>query len=140
MRRIAILIASLFIISSGLSASAHEGHDHSAREWDGKSAPRLAVVVTKDMMSGYNINIRAKGFKWAPQRASMAHRAGEGHAHLYLNGVKVGRIYGSWYHLPTSQLNLKPGTHEIKVELSSNDHSPYTHKGKSIARTVKFKV
>ena len=140
MRRIAVLIAALLVVISGVSATAHEGEDHSSREWDGRSAPTLEVVITKDMMSGYNINIKAKGFKWAPQRASMAHRAGEGHAHIYVDGIKVGRVYGSRYHLSTSQLNLKPGTHKIKVDLNGNDHIPYTYNGKLIAKTVKFKV
>lgn len=140
MRRIAIFISSLLLISTGLSASAHDGEDHTAREWDGKSAISLDVIVTKDMMSGYNIHIKTKGFKWAPQRASMAHRAGEGHAHIYLDGVKLGRVYSNWYHLSTANLNLKPGSHVLKIDLNGNDHIPYLYKTKVVAKEVKFKV
>jgi hypothetical protein len=58
-----------------------------------------------------------------------------GHGHLYVNGMKIARLYGSYFHIP----DLPPGEHEISVSLSSNDHSYYTINGKRIAAQVTVK-
>lgn len=137
MRRILSLLFTLSLIFVGSSTSAHDGEDHGTRVWDGSTKPSIELIVTKDMMSGFNVHIKTKGFKWAPQRASMTHRAGEGHAHIYVDGIKVGRVYSSWYHLNTAGLNLKPGNHTIKIDLNGNDHVPYTYLGKVLAKSVK---
>lgn len=60
------------------------------------------------------------GFRWAPERASGEHRDGEGHAHVYVDGDKLGRLYGPWMHLA-----LDAGDHEIRVTLNGNDHRDY---------------
>ena len=38
-----------------------------------------------------------------------------------VDDVLLGRIYGSWHHLP----RLKPGKHEILVTLNWNNHDEY---------------
>lgn len=43
---------------------------------------------------------------------------GEGHAHIYIDDVKIGRVYGEWYHLATANLNLSPGSHVVRVDLN----------------------
>ncbi|WP_369682774.1 hypothetical protein [Roseovarius sp. M141] len=45
---------------------------------------------------------------------------GEGHAHVYVNGEKLGRLYGAWMHLP----RLPPGEVIVLVTLNSNTHGP----------------
>ena len=120
-----LLTATLILLSA--PTFAHTGEAHM---WDGKKSPTLKLIITKDPMSGFNVQIKTKNFKWSPQRASMAHKPGEGHAHIYIDDVKVGRVYGEWYHLATANLNLSPGSHVVRVDLNGNDHAPYMFKGK----------
>ncbi|MEO0632771.1 MAG: hypothetical protein AAFY52_01395, partial [Pseudomonadota bacterium] len=42
-----------------------------------------------------------------------------------VNGQKMARIYGTYYHMP----DLPPGQHEVVVALSTNDHSFYVVDG-----------
>lgn len=127
MKRLLSAVFALTLTLISIPSFAHTGETHM---WDGKKNPTLKLVVTKDPMSGFNIQIKTKNFKWSPQRASMAHVPGEGHAHIYVDDVKIGRVYGEWYHLATSNLNLTPGPHTIRVDLNGNDHAPYIFKGK----------
>lgn len=77
----------------------------------------LSVTATPDPMAGANLHVVATGFRWAPEHASGPAVAGEGHAHVYVDGTKVGRLYGEWMHL-----DLEAGRHEIRVSLNGNDH------------------
>ncbi len=110
------------------------GHSHG----DGETfeatgdAPTLAVEVFEDPKSGWNLQLLTTDFTFAPEAASTEAVEGEGHAHLYIDGVKQGRIYGEWWHLG----DLPEGDHEITVELSANDHRPYGVDGEPITATV----
>lgn len=112
LRRIALAIGLVAVL--GLSAtttvSSHD-EDH--------EGPTFEVQVLKDPVEGWNILIVTE-VRWAPERVSTEHVEEEGHAHVYVDGVKVSRIYGMWHFLG----DLEPGTHEIRIELSQNDHAP----------------
>ena len=56
--------------------------------------------------------------------------------HLYVDGVKIMRLYGEWHQMPP----LAAGTHEIRVELSSNDHSAMAIDGVIVDDTVTLEV
>ena len=102
-----------------------------------KKAMRVTANVTKDPMKGYNLSLRTKGFRWAPQRAGMAFRNGEGHAHLYVDGTKVTRLYGPWFYLGA----LAAGSHVVKVTLNGNDHGDYVNRdGKHVESVVQVTV
>ncbi len=97
-----------------------------------KKGMSVRVKASKDRMMGWNLQVRTRAFRWAPGRASSAHRAGEGHAHLFVDGKKVTRLYGPWFFLG----ELSPGRHKVKVTLNGNDHSDYVRAGKPIAATA----
>jgi len=105
------------------SDPAHHGpatirHDHtSALELPAEAAPKLAVEAFADPSSGWNLHIRVENFEFAPQNASRDHVAGEGHAHVYIDGEKWGRVYAPWVHLDSV-----PKGAELSVTLNSNDH------------------
>jgi hypothetical protein len=86
----------------------------------GDDAPTVTIQVLKDPMSGWNLFVGTENFRFAAQHASQPHIAGEGHAHVYVNGVKIARLYGPWMHIPA----LPQGVSEVKVVLNSNDHRP----------------
>lgn len=112
-----------------------DGHDHSTHGVAGHgdmdhetvlslpasaTAPTLAVTVTQDPMAGYNLHILTENFTFSPENASLAHVEGQGHAHVYINGVKLGRFYGPWVHLD----HLPEGEVTVEVTLNANDHRP----------------
>ncbi|MEC8244889.1 MAG: hypothetical protein VX047_00480, partial [Pseudomonadota bacterium] len=54
-----------------------------------------------------------------------------GHAHVYVNGMKLGRVYGDWYHIGSLPL----GRNEVSVSLYANDHSGLSAGGSKITST-----
>lgn len=110
-----------------------DGHDHSAHGVAGHgdadhgevlslapsaTAPTLAITVEADPVSGHNLHIGVENFTFSPENASLDHIDGEGHAHVYINGVKLGRFYGPWVHLD----GLPEGEVTVEVTLNANDH------------------
>lgn len=106
------------------SHDAHSGHKTTGHNHDelvsvaaGPDAPALTISVLPDPASGYNLHLVTRNFTFAPEHASQGHVAGEGHAHVYVNGEKIGRLYGSWMHLASLPENA-----EVEVTLNTNDH------------------
>jgi len=102
-------------------------HTHERME-AGEPLPKIWLEVLPDPKSGYNAHITLEHFVFAPERASQGFVAGEGHAHIYVDGIKINRVYGEWYYLGT----LAPGEHDITVRLSTNDHKELVHQGEPI--------
>jgi hypothetical protein len=102
-----------------------------------EAGPTMAVTasLTPDAKAGYNLRLETAGFVWAPENASGDHADGEGHAHLYVDGEKIGRLYGPWAHLL-----LEPGEHEIRVTLNANDHGDYVLDGEHVEAVVAVDV
>ncbi|MRX27987.1 hypothetical protein [Kangiella sp. HZ709] len=88
----------------------------------------------KDEKSGWNLELITENFAFAPEQVNQAHRVGHGHAHLYINGKKITRLYSHWYHLE----ELPEGKHLIKVNLNTNDHQDYALNGKVIGAEVEI--
>ena len=92
----------------------------------------VAVSATPDGSGGLNVAIDAEGWRWAPERVNEAHRPGEGHGHIYVDGVKVNRVYGPNYHLA----GLEPGERHIRVTLNANSHNGLTVDGQALAAAL----
>lgn len=106
-----------------VQATAHHGgaHDHEIPHSvpDGPDAPAVETRLMPDAVSGWNLYLATENFSFAPEKAGLKHVAGEGHAHVYLDGRKIARLYGPWMHLPA----LAAGT-TVDVTLNANDHRP----------------
>lgn len=133
------ILSTIAIITLALTTTVAHAMD-ATHDWTGKKTPTIKVIATADMMAGYNVHIITKNFKWAPEHASQAHVAGEGHAHIYVDGVKVARVYGEWYHLSVAGLNLTAGSHKVTVNLNGNDHGAYLVKGKALEASAEITV
>lgn len=90
--------------------------------------PQVNLVVHQDVVKGWNLEIKLTNFALAPERVNQANQPNEGHAHLYINGEKVTRIYSDWYYLS----ELPPGNNEIKISLNTNSHEFLIFEGKTI--------
>lgn len=115
----------------GNAGHSHSADHHEMRDY-GADAPEVSLNVVAHAGGGYAVQINAPGFRFAPENADKAHVPGEGHAHLYLDGEKVARIYAPWFHLP----DPGEGSHEIKVTLNANDHGALMAGGQPLEATA----
>ena len=114
---------------------AAELHD-APLEVSAVDAPEISLLVEPDRDAGWNLQVKTRNFEFAPREAGNAPTAGQGHAHLYINGVKQGRIYGDWTHIPA----LPAGEVLIEVLLNANDHQPLAVAGQKIAAQTRLIV
>jgi len=80
--------------------------------------------------------LSTENFEFVPKAAGYDPVSGQGHAHLYIDGQKVARLYSHWYHIP----RLDPGKHEVIVTLNANNHSGLSVKGKEISESAEIEV
>ncbi len=122
------------------TANAEPADDHR-----GSDAPELVVSETPvgvtitaepDANGGVDVRIATEGFRFAPELVDQAHTAGEGHAHIYVDGVKLGRVFENEYQIE----ELAPGDHEIQVSLNTNDHSELAFNGRKVESTVTITI
>ena len=91
--------------------------------------PSVELLAHPDAMSGWNLELQLENFEFVPHEVNESSSQNEGHAHLYVNGEKVTRLYGNWYYLG----DLEPGDHEITVTLNTNRHEDLAVNGEVIA-------
>ena len=114
-----------------------ESHHHGSLEIPaGQPVPTVTLMVYLDPVQGWNLEVLTTDFSFAPEQVNQANSPGEGHAHLYINGEKISRVYGPWLHLP----ELPSGNNEITVGLNANGHEVLTHNGQEIESTVVVEV
>lgn len=96
----------------------------------------LAITAEADADGGIDVHITTEGFRFAPELVDQAHTPGSGHAHIYLDGVKLGRVFESDYYIA----DAPPGEREVRVSLNTNDHSELVYGGQKVEDTVKVTV
>lgn len=137
---ISALAAAAPAHDAGQPASGHHGdgvQDEHGQRTTARPGTRVSIRVVKDRFKGWNLLIRTKRFRFAPEHASQRHRLGEGHAHLDIDGKPVTRIYGHGYFIS----ELSPGRHKIRVALATNSHAEYVNsKGRPLADTTTVTV
>ena len=83
-----------------------------------QNVPSVRIDAYKDPLSGWNLHIMTANFMFDPP--GLPNELGHGHAHVYVDGVKIGRAYGEWYYF-----DLPQGCHDVEVHLNANNHSNY---------------
>ncbi|NEP18461.1 MAG: hypothetical protein F6J97_16420 [Leptolyngbya sp. SIO4C1] len=112
-------------------------HHHGMLEIpDDQPVPTVSLMLYPDPVQGWNLQLETTNFEFAPERVNESSLPNEGHAHLYINGEKVTRLYSEWYHLPS----LPPGEHEIVVGLNANGHEALMHDDSPIEASVMVEV
>jgi copper(I)-binding protein len=87
---------------------------------DGEPAPQIALHVHPEG-DGWRVEIAAEEFTWSEDLVGLYHVPGMGHGHIYVGGMKLGRLYGPTAHIGA----LPPGEHAVRVTLNTNDHRAY---------------
>jgi len=102
------------------AAHDHDGHDHSALLENGDvPTPSVDFVLTKDTAAGWNLQVVPVNFEFTPFAVNQEHVPNTGHAHVYINGEKLARLYGPWMHID----ELPSGEVTVSVTLNANTHS-----------------
>ena len=80
---------------SGTSTGTHEMSAETLIDVDGwATPPTLDTAVYADPVGGWNLNVMTTNFTFDAAAAGLENVEGHGHAHVYVNGVKLGRVYG----------------------------------------------
>lgn len=123
-----------FLAAGGMGASSHDhaghsdsGHDHSnATPWNGPE-PQLSMLLARDG-DALDLTLMIPEFTFTPLEVNKQPVQGTGHAHVYIDGVKVARAYSPYMHL-----EHVPSGAIVRVSFHANDHSLWTVDGKPIA-------
>jgi hypothetical protein len=124
-----IVTGWMLAVATIIPSQAQSNGAISVHEITQESAPKATLDIQKDPTGGFNVQVITSNFVWRPEMASMQHVSGEGHAHVYLDGRKIMRIYNEWFHLNTYQFSTRAGEQLLNIEFVGNDHSPYTIQG-----------
>lgn len=99
-------------------------------------AVSVALEADVDDDGGVNVRILTDNWRWSPENVNGAHIAGEGHAHIYADGVKLNRVYGPRYHIA----GLEAGEREIRVTLNANSHNELRVNGEPLEAALTVNV
>lgn len=99
---------------------------------EGVVGPTLSLTASPRAEGGFVVGIETTGFEFSREKADRPHEAGVGHGHLYVSGVKIGRVYGASATVPS----LPSGEHNIRVTLNTNDHRIYVVDGNPVTAVV----
>ena len=118
--------------ASGSMAGMDMSHDTDAVESEVPISVSLMTDVEDD--GDVNLHIMTDGWTWSTGGADYV--AGEGHAHIYVDGELLRMVYEPVNHLA----GLAPGERQIRVALSANNHADLTYNGEPVEATAMVTV
>jgi len=110
--------------------SGHDDHDHASviEVADGAPVPAVEIALDPTGTDGlYNLSVTLTNFTITPENIDGDPVDNEGHMHLLIDGVKIGRFTD----LETT-VQVPDGEHLVEVELNANNHSAYAVDGTPI--------
>ena len=132
-----LYIAIIFILAVNSLRGNPMDHEHSKYvEWEGDKLPSLSLSVKPHDSYGWLVIYNTSNFKFNAKNASSQHIQGEGHGHLYVNDVKIARLYGEPYYLK----DLNMGANSIRITLNTNNHLSYVYNGSPIEKKAEVVV
>ena len=122
----------VFIFFFSINCFAH----HPGNKIDAdKPYPSINLTGIKDKIDGYNIFIDLKNFNLNPSGIGGENISNSGYLQLFINDIRIKRIYSEWVHVPQRFFNLEENF--IKITIHSYLHDQFTIKGKPIEHIVK---
>ncbi|WSF37397.1 cupredoxin domain-containing protein [Streptomyces sp. NBC_01351] len=120
----------------GTLLTTEDGAGHRLREVPAEGAPEVQLAARPDSEDGWNLQLTVKNYRFTPDSTGGAALPGAGHAHLELDGRKLARLYGPWFHLPAAQ--VPEGAHTLTVRLYADDHTAWAVSGKPVEGTLQL--
>ncbi len=114
----------------GEEAMSAMDHGDMAHETMESEVPISVSIMTEvDDSGGVDVQVMTEGWLWTPDNVDGEHVPGEGHAHIYVDDIKIDRVYGPSYYLE----GLESGERQVRVSLNANSHEELTYGGESVA-------
>ncbi len=115
----------------------HAQMDHSMHQMgvaiemgSAQNPPSISMNVTQNADTTWSVNLTTQNFEFfEPETEPLEHKDGQGHGHLYLNGLKLQRMYSTKATIGA----LPAGQHIISVTLNSNDHRAFSINGAPVS-------
>lgn len=140
MKKSVLLIASLLLCSG---VNGLEIHQHRSKEIGERTpVPKIEIQIFRDKIDGVNVHVNVENYILnAPDvvqapKASTDQDVLQGHAHVFVNALKLRRLYGNDIHIPASALS--EGVNQIAVSLNSHQHENWTQGGNDIMSSIFF--
>ncbi len=129
------------VVSRILRPKQHGGRammDHSMTNGvEVSPSPTISFAAPPSVSAdGFRVNLSVENFDFVPAPDGATHAPNKGHAHIYLNGLKLGRLYEDSFNIGA----LSPGDYVLRVALNSNDHRPYVLNGTPVEAAFAFKL
>jgi copper(I)-binding protein len=102
----------------------------------GEPSPTLALRAEARADRRVALTLETTDFTFDEDGADGPHVPGHGHGHLYIDTVKIGRVYDTTYVTEP----LEPGTRVLSVTLNTNDHRSYGRAGGTVTATIAVTV
>ncbi|MEO9842279.1 MAG: copper chaperone PCu(A)C [Roseobacter sp.] len=113
-----------------------DGMDHDMTQGiQAETSPKITLSTADGFdETGADISVNVENFSFVRAADNAPHVPNQGHGHIYLNGLKIGRLYA-----PNFSLNALPaGSYNLIVTLNSNTHQPYVRGGSLVQDTLSF--
>ncbi|WP_394690402.1 copper chaperone PCu(A)C [Hoeflea sp.] len=85
---------------------------------------------------GIVVDLKTSNFTFDPDSATPVHVPGHGHGHLYLNGLKLQRVYSTHTEIGA----LPPGSYTLTISLNTNVHQAYMDENGPVAASAKITI
>ncbi len=123
---------SIFLLFISVNCFAH----HPGNKIDAeKPYPLINLEIIKDKVDGYNLYIDLENFTLNPSQIGSKNQPNMGYLQLFVNDIKITRVYSNWVHVPQRFLNLKDNF--IKIKFNSNLYDEFTIEGKPLEYILK---
>lgn len=116
----------------GAEADPHAKHRAMAemtQEASSGPAPSLSMSLEQAANGATLVRLETENFTFDPGSETPEHVPGHGHGHLYLDGLKLQRMYTREALIGA----LPPGHYTVRAELNSNTHMAYRNADGPIA-------
>ena len=83
--------------------------------------PKINIKVSRDKIEGYNLFFNIQNFELSPENIEIKNENNSGYLQLFINDIKISRIYSIWFHAPGRFFNQKENSIKIKLFTSLHD-------------------
>lgn len=108
--------------------------DHGVRHEVGADRPVPQIkLAAKRAGESWVLRVEVENFVFS-NTTDQPHALGHGHGHLYVDGMKIGRVF-----VPDITLGALPaGPHTVELGLYTNDHRAYTKDGELLRAEIEL--
>ena len=121
-------VTKVAVHGHGESSSDHHATTENYGTIESEVPISIDIATEVDDSGNVSVEVITEGWIWTPDNVDGEHVPGEGHAHIYVDDVKIDRVYGPSYLLE----GLEPGERHVRVTLNTNSHGELTYDGKDL--------